>query len=215
MDVEEVMGNIIDHLRAACKVSAPSQDNEVPDPIEAAFFSTFVDYRKKPEEQNWTRMERKERWATAFPAASEPKRALPLHDALRGTFDRDIADEKTISYTAIKDCAPHFHVYIQRADPVSGGKNRNGIIIPETLYLDRYMDTKDEATELFKLRKRAWDIKIRLNEISSNPSIQQSIQDTDNASAIVNKEPTVMSHSTAQTQQGADEPSQEELRSYT
>ncbi len=162
MDVDEVMGNAIDHLRAAFKVSSTGGSNAAPDPIEQAFFSTFIDNRKKIGEPNWNRTSRSDRWVTAYPAQSGTR---DLYDALANSFDLEPLPGNLLSFTTIERPAPHFHVCIQRSDGVR--KNSNPITIPETLYLDRFMHTADTQSPLFRGRKRKWDIKTRLNEMAT------------------------------------------------
>ncbi len=65
-------------------------------------------------------------------------------------------------YLTIEKPAPNFHIYIQRTALVS--KNLNRVLIPEVVYLDRYMDT-DERSKLYSLRKRAWNLSSRLSQI--------------------------------------------------
>ncbi|KAL2163516.1 hypothetical protein VTH06DRAFT_5574 [Thermothelomyces fergusii] len=160
MDVDEVMGNAIDHLRAAFKVSTVGNSAAPPDPIERAFFSTFIDNRKKIGDSEWNRTTRSDRWVTAYPAQSG---TLDLYDALANSFDIEPLPGNLLSFTTIERPAPHFHICIQRSDGVR--KNSNPITIPETLYLDRFMHTADTQSPLFKKRKRKWDIKTRLSEM--------------------------------------------------
>ncbi|KAK3385052.1 ubiquitin carboxyl-terminal hydrolase-like protein [Podospora didyma] len=167
MDVDEVMGNAIDHLKAAFKVSRLGSSYTVPDPIEQAFFSTFIDSRKKVGEADWNRSTRSDRWATAFPAKSGP---LGLYDALANSFDLEPLAPGLLTFTTIERPAPNFHICIQRSDGVS--KNTNPIIIPETLYLDRFMHTNDSGSRLFKTKKRAWDVKTRLNEVLQHDLVE-------------------------------------------
>ncbi|KAK3346802.1 ubiquitin carboxyl-terminal hydrolase-like protein [Lasiosphaeria hispida] len=162
MDVDEVMGNAFDHLRAAFKVSEASRSGCVPDPIEKAFFSTFIDNRKKLGDNVWNRTTRSDRWVTAYPAR---KGTRSLYDAMEVSFDLERLPSDLLSFTTIDKPAPNFHICIQRSDGVR--KNSNPLKIPETLYLDRFMhriEGDEDTTIAWDARKRAWDIKTRLNE---------------------------------------------------
>ncbi|KAK0611488.1 hypothetical protein B0T14DRAFT_439487 [Immersiella caudata] len=161
MDVDEVMGNAIDHLRASYKVARVGQADADPDPIERAFFSKFIDNRKKTDEDNWNRSRRSDRWVTAYPAKTGRR---DLYEALAISFDLERLPGDLLSFTTIEEPAPNFHICIQRSDGVS--KNSNPIEIPETLYLDRFMHTPDICSDLSQSKKRAWDIKTRTNEIA-------------------------------------------------
>ncbi|KAL2262233.1 hypothetical protein VTK26DRAFT_2069 [Humicola hyalothermophila] len=165
MDVDEVMGNAIDHLRAAFKISGAGQSEGTPDPIKEAFFSTFIDNRKKIGESDWNRTTRLDRWVTAYPAQSGTR---DLYDALTNSFDLEPLPGDLLSFTTIERPAPHFHICIQRSDGVR--KNSNPITIPDVLYLDRFMHTSDSQSPLSHSRKRAWDIKTRLNETTPPPT---------------------------------------------
>ncbi|KAK4250050.1 hypothetical protein C7999DRAFT_38973 [Corynascus novoguineensis] len=170
MDVDEVMGNAIDHLRAAFKVANIGNPAAPPDPIEQAFFSTFIDNRKKISDLEWSQTSRSDRWVTAYPAQTGTR---DLYDALANSFDIEPLPGNLLSFTTIERPAPHFHVCIQRSDGVR--KNANPIIIPETLYLDRFMHTADPQSSLFKRRKRKWDIKTRLSEMA-NPAAKTRLE---------------------------------------
>lgn len=163
MDVDEVMGNAIDHLRAAFKVeSLRNLGTSGPDPIKEAFFSTLVDNRKKAGEKTWNSSTRSERWVIAYPGKNE---RITLYDALSRSFDLESVGAELLTYTTIKDPAPNFHICISRSD--GRQKNANPVIIPERLYLDRFMQTDQLDSPLFKARQRSWNIGNRLQELMS------------------------------------------------
>ncbi|KAK3941302.1 ubiquitin carboxyl-terminal hydrolase 2 [Diplogelasinospora grovesii] len=164
MDVDEVMGNAIDHLRAAFKVSRIGASGSAPDPIEEAFFSTFIDNRKKIGESTWSRATRQDRWVTAYPAKTGSRH---LHEAMANSFDLEPLSPTILSFTTIERPAPHFHICIQRSEGIR--KNANPIIIPETLYLDRWMHGIASNAALFHKKKREWDLNTRLNELTQPP----------------------------------------------
>ena len=164
MDVDEVMGNAIDHLRAAFKVeSLRNPGTPGPDPIKEAFFSTLVDNRKKANESTWNSSTRSERWVIAYPGKNE---RITLYDALSRSFDLESVGAELLTYTTIKDPAPNFHICISRSD--GRNKNANPVVIPELLYLDRFMHTDELDSPLFKARQRSWNIGNRLQELMSH-----------------------------------------------
>lgn len=175
MDVEEVMGRCINHLRAAINpasvISANDATNQK-DKVTETFYITFVNSRANIGSNEWSRTTSQERWVTANPGTSGK---VHLYDALDGFFDREVIGNKLISYTSIVKAPPIFHICIQRSK-VGGGKNSNPVEIPETLYLDRYMDDK-EGTEAFTSRKRCWDIKNQLHPLEELPSDGQNSVD--------------------------------------
>ncbi|KAK3486623.1 cysteine proteinase [Neurospora hispaniola] len=172
MDVDEVMGNAIDHLRAAFKVeSLRNPSTSGPDPIKEAFFSTLVDNRKKTSESTWNSSTRSERWVIAYPGKNE---RISLYDALSRSFDLESVGAELLTYTTIKDPAPNFHICISRSD--GRNKNANPVIIPELLYLDRFMHTEQLDSPLFKARQRSWNIGNRLQELMSRDNKMKEIE---------------------------------------
>ncbi|CAF3486314.1 unnamed protein product [Fusarium graminearum] len=162
-DVEEVMGNIISRLQAAIR---PSFINDVTgiqmEPIMETFFVTTINYTKKFDESVYQKEISFDRFITAFP--SPQGGTCSLYDALGRNFDQQaIEGSQQSRYTAIKTLPPVLHVLIQRSQSVNG-KNDNPVEIPETLYLDRYMDAPhDSAT--FRDREKSWATANRISEI--------------------------------------------------
>ena len=164
MDIDEVMGNMIDLLEAAedvCRAVDPASGFD--HSIRQSFFSGNIGHRKNANGP-WSTNKRSDRWAVAYPAANGPR---DLYDALEPTFGLEQTDTDRLLYLTIEQPAPNFHVYIQRTSLVS--KNLNRVLIPDTLYLDRYMDTSNES-ELYSRRKRAWNIGSRLMQIEEQLS---------------------------------------------
>ena len=56
---------------------------------------------------------------------------------------------------------------------MGGGKNTNPVVIPEYLYLDRYMEA-EEGSPVFQARKRGWDIKNQLKDLEHPPDFGYS-----------------------------------------
>lgn len=160
MDVEEVMGRCINHLRAAVNPASVTNTNGagVPeDEIMKTLYITFTNSRKEKGAPKYNRHTSQERWVTANPAVSG---SLHLYEALDGYFEREFIGNKLISFTSIVKAPPILHICIQRSQ-VGGGKNTNPVEIPEVIYLDRYMDSEEDSA-LFQARKRGWDIKSHL-----------------------------------------------------
>jgi ubiquitin carboxyl-terminal hydrolase 25/28 len=168
MDVEEVMGRCINHLRAAINPASVTNtnesDNAQKDKITENLYITFATWRKEVSAAKWNRSTSEERWVTANPATSG---SIHLYNALDNYFDREVVGSKLMIFTSIVTAPPIFHICIQRSQ-VGGGKNTNSIVIPQVLYLDRYMESQENSA-LFKARKRGWDLKTRLQEIEHPP----------------------------------------------
>ncbi|KAL5094662.1 hypothetical protein Trisim1_005398 [Trichoderma cf. simile WF8] len=179
-DVEEVMGSIINRLQAAIRPTSTDSTTGIQlEKIMETFFVTTVNYTKKFDEQEYQHEISFDRSITAFPAAEGP---CSLYDALGRNFDQQILEDSKLSrYTAIKTLPPVLHVLIQRSQSM-GSKNGNPVVIPETLYLDRYMDAPHDSP-LFRQRVRDWitaerilDLKSQLAKIEANPSYMTFLQ---------------------------------------
>ncbi|ATY66820.1 Peptidase ubiquitin carboxyl-terminal hydrolase 2 [Cordyceps militaris] len=179
-DVEEVMGSIINRLQAAIRPS--SIDNKTGIQLERlmeTFFVTTVNYTKKFDDVKYQHEVSFDRSITAFPAENGP---CSLYDALGKNFDQQILEESKLSrYTTIRTLPPILHVLIQRTQS-NGSKNGNPVIIPETLYLDRFMDT-DHDSPAFQRRVEDWvtaqriaDIKADQTKLEANPSYLRSLE---------------------------------------
>lgn len=209
-DVEEVMGSIINRLQAAIRPTSTDSTTGIQlEKIMETFFVTTVNYTKKFDEQEYQHEISFDRSITAFPAAEGP---CSLYDALGRNFDQQILEDSKLSrYTAIKTLPPVLHVLIQRSQSM-GSKNGNPVVIPETLYLDRYMDAPHDSP-LFRQRVQDWitaerilDLKSQLAKIEANPSYMTFLQtyesevgaaeDTANQPSDGSNEPTKQEEST-------------------
>lgn len=179
-DVEEVMGSIINRLQAAIRPTSVDSETGIQlEKIMETFFVTTVNYTKKFDEKEYQNEISFDRSITAFPAAEGP---CSLYDALGRNFDQQILEESKLSrYTAIKTLPPVLHVLIQRSQSM-GSKNGNPVVIPETLYLDRYMDAPHDSP-IFQRRVQDWitaerivDLKSQLAKVEANPNYMTFLQ---------------------------------------
>jgi ubiquitin carboxyl-terminal hydrolase 25 len=166
-DVEEVMGNIIGHLRAAIKATGEDETLKIQrDPVMDLFFWTVASYSRTAGEKAYRQIEcSPNRWATAFP--NEDGQVIGLLQALDRNFQRESIKEKDIRlerFSSIVRLPPVLHIHIQRTLK-GGGKNNTPINIPETLFLDRFMDA-DPESERFKRRQRSWDLSERIRSLN-------------------------------------------------
>ncbi|KAI0895232.1 cysteine proteinase [Annulohypoxylon nitens] len=196
-DVGEIIGNILEHLMRAIRSEGPMPDKPdlQADRITETFFTTIVNYTVKTYPTNGlvTRIKDTplnvevvpERWITAYPeevdenslstgnntdGASDAR--CTLVEALDRYFSYEpIDDGSRARYSCIRSLPPILHICIQRSTPK--GKNKNPVIIPEILYLDRYMEAEEDSP-IWLTRKRTWAIKERLKELQYKP--QKKIQ---------------------------------------
>ncbi|KAI0432425.1 cysteine proteinase [Xylaria sp. FL1042] len=181
-DVEEIIGNILEHLMRAIHPNGPM--GGIPDlqadKITELFFTTIVNSTIKTVTEDATHTGSSsieedvlneevipERWITAFPhPAKEKKMKNSLYEALDRYFSYEfLSDSGFARYTTIRALPPIVHICIQRSD-ASGVKNKNPVIIPEELYMDRYMEAAP-GSDLWNSRRRVWAVKDRIKELES------------------------------------------------
>ncbi|OAA71629.1 ubiquitin carboxyl-terminal hydrolase [Cordyceps fumosorosea ARSEF 2679] len=179
-DVEEVMGSIINRLQAAIRPTSIDPKTGIQrESVMETFFVTTVNYTKKFHEDKYQHEVSWDRSITAFPAEDGP---CSLYDALGRNFDQQILEESKLSrYTTIKTLPPILHVLIQRTQS-NGSKNGNPVIIPETLYVDRFMDT-DHSSPTFQRRVEDWvtaqriaEIRADYDKLEANPAYLKSLE---------------------------------------
>lgn len=179
-DVEEVMGNILEHLQAAIKpTGTDTATGFQTDHVTETFYWTAakhlreVDVSAKPKTP-YRRSIESSRWITAFPSKDGK---IDLYEALDSSFDQEFQEGGFEQFTSIVKASPILHIYLQRSQNEAGrlGRNNNFVEIPEVLYLDRYMESP-EGSELFQKRQRSWNIKRALqdNKVIVEPKQQQS-----------------------------------------
>lgn len=185
-DVEEIIGNILEHLMRAIRPDGPMEGkpNLQADKITKLFFTTIVNSTIKTTVENDTLTSTSsidedvlneevvpERWITAFPHPDQKHRLKHnLYEALDRYFAYELLSDGSLArYTTIRALPPIVHICIQRSN-ASGVKNKNPVIIPEELYLDRYMEVA-AGSDLWNTRRRVWAIKERVQGLEPGGSI--------------------------------------------
>ncbi|RWA10545.1 hypothetical protein EKO27_g4552 [Xylaria grammica] len=181
-DVEEIIGNILEHFMRAIRPDGPmgGKPDLQADSITELFFTTIVNSTIKTTTETTATVRASsidedilneevvpERWITAFPHPDkEHKMKNNLYEALDRYFSYELLSDGSLArYTTIRTLPPIVHICIQRSD-ASGVKNKNPVIIPEELYLDRYMETVP-GSSLWNTRRRVWAVKERIKELES------------------------------------------------
>ncbi|CAK7208719.1 ubiquitin-specific protease ubp2 [Sporothrix curviconia] len=162
-DVEEVMGNIFSHLRAAVRATGIDEVTGYQrDPITDTFFWTSASYSRSEQTGAYNRQVAPNRAMSAFPDEHDK---LHLLQALSNNFQREFITQGTWyeKFTSIVTLPPILHIHIQRTKG-DGTKNRTAITIPEVLHLDQFMDC-EEGTELFSRRRHAWNLQERIRSL--------------------------------------------------
>lgn len=169
-DVTEVIGNVNFRLQCAIKpTSIEEGSGEQIDIIRDTFFGTNTVYTQKARS-----LERSvEAWPMiiVFPGDSGPR---DIYEALDVVYDEQIVeiDQTTVpQYSSISKLPPILQIQIQRTDfdavSLLQSKNSTQVIFPETIYLDRYLDTKDPNSELMRRRRETWKWKAELRALNA------------------------------------------------
>lgn len=181
-DVEEVMGNVLEHLHAAIKPTGTDENTgKQTDIITETFYWSSIKYIRKVDfntgkpSSGYRSVNDLSRWMTAFPANAAE---VDLYTALDSSFDQEYQEDGNETFTSITKAPPILHVYIQRVQNTNGQLTRNNNIveIPEVLNLDRYMDGDNES-EVFKRRQRSWNLKRRLKALDGRTAPPEPVKD--------------------------------------
>ncbi|KAF5027282.1 hypothetical protein F66182_625 [Fusarium sp. NRRL 66182] len=190
-DVEEVMGSILNRLQAAIRPSSVDPLTGIQlENIMQTFFVTTINYTKKFDDRTYQKEVSFDRSITAFPAEEG---TCSLYDALGRNFDQQIIEESQLSrYTAINTLPPVLHVLIQRTTS-KGSKNGNPVEIPETLYLDRYMDASHDSP-IFQERLKSWATASRISDVKKGKAAVEATVPTgpfvEEAADVTNEDAT-------------------------
>ncbi|KAI0148594.1 cysteine proteinase [Xylariaceae sp. FL1272] len=187
-DVEEIIGNILEHFMRAIRPDGSMTDKPdlQADIITKTFFTTIVNSTTKsmfshktatngssPHNHESVHNEEvvPERWITAFP---HPDRNSKIQSSLYQALDRYFAYEQLSDpdigrYATIRTLPPIVHICIQRSD-ADGIKNRNPVTIVEKLYLDCYMEVK-KGTSAWNERQRWYAMQARKKDLESRSAL--------------------------------------------
>ncbi|KAK0721534.1 hypothetical protein B0T21DRAFT_54104 [Apiosordaria backusii] len=174
-DVDEAMGNILEHLQAAVKLAvARLEDGEekISDPIAEHFYTYFVNTRKKRNEVTWGTKDDNNRFVMAYPHVKKGVKR-DLYQAIGHGLDVQLTEGKEnedswMHFTAIKKPADILHVLIPRN--TGGGKNENPVKLNDPFYLDHFMEVEDTKEDRFRMKARLWAINRRLEELRAGKS---------------------------------------------
>ncbi|RFU24568.1 hypothetical protein B7463_g11765, partial [Scytalidium lignicola] len=169
-DVTEVIGNVMFRLQCAIQpTSIDEATGEQIDSVRDTFFGANAVYLQKAQ-----KLERKvEPWANliVFPPVTGSR---DIYEALDVVFDEQIVEiDNTYipQRSSISKLPPILQIQIQRTayDPVkqTAWKNRNPVTFPETIYLDRYMDSEEPDSALMQRRKETWNWKNKLKNLET------------------------------------------------
>lgn len=170
-DVTEVIGNVL--FRLQCAITATDYEypsGEQIDVIRESFYGANTVYTQKVH----SLQKKVEAWSylLVFPAKSVPR---SIYEALDVSFDEqmvEIDNQQVPQFTSISKLPQIMQFHIQRTafdqENLRSWKNRTPVTIPETLYLDRYMDdTDDPDSNILNRRRETWVWKKQLTKLEA------------------------------------------------
>lgn len=166
-DVTEVIQNVLFQLQCAIKAESVDASGEQLDQIKRLFYGKQKSYTTNNEGSIRT----KEDFFSdiKIDVASGPR---SIYAALDGAFDVqevEVGGALEPQYTTISQLPPILQIMVQRAqyDPEKkvSFKSTHHLDFTETIYMDRYMDSKDE--DLMERRRESWMWKKELNRLET------------------------------------------------
>jgi ubiquitin carboxyl-terminal hydrolase 25/28 len=183
-DVDEVIRNTTWRLMCAIKpTGTDSISGEQSDKIRDTFYGDTATYLRKE-----SKVERKvESWSSLLVYASE-KKAIDIYEAIDLTLDKQMVEVdkgEVPQFSSITKLPPILQIQINRTvyDKIKkqSVKVKGAVNFPETIFLDRYMDSSDLASPLMQRREEGWRMKAELQKLESRVEALQnsSIVETD------------------------------------
>ncbi|KUJ10644.1 ubiquitin C-terminal hydrolase-like protein [Mollisia scopiformis] len=179
-DVTEVIGNVTFRMQCAIKPTSIEEDSgEQIDIIRDTFFGSSTTYTQKAQS-----LEKKvEAWPTiiVYPGKGVIR---DIYEAIDVVFDEQRVEvDNTVcpQYSCISKLPPVLQIQIQRTDydkdSQRSSKNRTAVTFPETIYLDRYVDTGDPNSMVMKRRRETWRWKEKLRKLEARQEALKNAAD--------------------------------------
>ncbi|CAG8029470.1 unnamed protein product [Penicillium salamii] len=163
-DVTEVINNVLFQSQCAIKARGIDDDGEQIDQIKDLFYGTTRSYIST---EKGTRS-KNERWCDIKVDVAHGSR--DIYSAIDAAFDvQKISVDNTVAeqFGSISHIPPVLQIQVQRVqfDPVkkSSFKSTNHLELLDTIYMDRYMDTKNP--EIVERREQCWKWKALINRL--------------------------------------------------
>ncbi|TQS37626.1 hypothetical protein Golomagni_01894 [Golovinomyces magnicellulatus] len=180
-DVTEVIGNVL--FRLQCAITATDYEfpsGEQVDVIRDIFFGANTVYTQKAQ----ILQKKIEAWSylLVFPAKSLPR---SIYEALDISFDEQMVEidgQNVPQFTSISKLPRIMQFHIQRTAfdqaNLRSWKNRTPVTIPETLYLDRYIDDSENPNStVMNRRRQTWTWKKQLTALEARYEVLTQVQE--------------------------------------
>ncbi|RKF75826.1 putative ubiquitin carboxyl-terminal hydrolase 2 [Golovinomyces cichoracearum] len=180
-DVTEVIGNVL--FRLQCAITATDYEfpsGEQVDVIRDTFFGANTVYTQKAQ----ILQKKVEAWSylLVFPAKSLQR---SIYEALDISFDEQMVEidgQNVPQFTSISKLPRIMQFHIQRTafdqTNLRSWKNRTPVTIPETLYLDRYIDDSENPNStVMNRRRQTWTWKKELTALEARYEVLTQVQE--------------------------------------
>ncbi|KAJ5440824.1 Peptidase C19 ubiquitin carboxyl-terminal hydrolase 2 [Penicillium cf. griseofulvum] len=169
-DVTEVINNVLFQSQCAIKPRGIGSDGEQLDQIKDLFYGQTRSYIST---EKGTRS-KDERWCDIKVDVAHGSRNI--YDAIDGAFDiQKISVDNAVAeqFASISQLPPVLQIQVQRVqfDPVKkcSFKSTNHLGLLETIYMDRYMDTKNP--DVVDRRNQCWEWKASLKTLEARREV--------------------------------------------
>ncbi|KAL4797230.1 hypothetical protein BDV19DRAFT_50246 [Aspergillus venezuelensis] len=165
-DVTEVINNVLFQSQCAIRPLGIAPDGEQIDQVKDLFYGQAISYILSSKGQR----SKEERWCDIkIDVATGPR---DIYSAIDGAFDIqkvNVEDSVAEQYATISKLPPVLQIQVQRVqfDPVKkrSFKSTHHLDLKETIYLDRYMDTRQP--DILNRRKQCWEWKDTLRKLEA------------------------------------------------
>ncbi|KAJ5567536.1 hypothetical protein N7535_006842 [Penicillium sp. DV-2018c] len=165
-DVTEVINNVLFQSQCAIKPRGIGSDGEQIDQIKDLFYGQTRSYISTAKGIR----SKDERWCDIKVDVAHGSRNI--YEAIDGAFDiQNISVDNSVAkqYASISQLPPVLHIQVQRVqfDPIKkvSFKSTNHLELIETIYMDRYMDTKNP--DIVNRRAQIWEWKASLKSLEA------------------------------------------------
>ncbi|KAL4865989.1 hypothetical protein BDV12DRAFT_173679 [Aspergillus spectabilis] len=186
-DVTEVINNVLFQSQCAIRPLSIAQDGEQLDQVKDLFYGRAISYILSDKG-----LRSKEEWwcDIKIDVATGPR---DIYAAIDGAFDIqkvNVEDSVAEQYATISKLPPILQIQVQRVqfDAVKkrSFKSTHHLDLKETIYLDRYMDTRQP--EILDRRKQTWEWKDNLRKLEARRAelLRQTESDGLDTAALLN-----------------------------
>ncbi|KAL4788218.1 hypothetical protein BJX76DRAFT_200852 [Aspergillus varians] len=194
-DVTEVINNVLFQSQCAIRPLRIAQDGEQIDQVKDLFYGQSISYILSDKGQR-----SKEEWwcDIKIDVATGPR---DIYAAIDGAFDIqkvNVEDSVAEQYATISKLPPILQVQVQRVqfDAVKkrSFKSTHHLDLKETIYLDRYMDTRQP--EILNRRKQCWEWKDKLRKLEARRAelLRNTESDGLDTAALLNRASEILNN---------------------